>query len=381
VLFGALYGYHVLFSSPYFMPLHLSSAQFTQLLVIEQPARYSLRFPKCLLHNSCKSYEQAEIMKTTDNVYRIDLAGTQYQNPRYLQSRARINSLIDHYMSLEVLSDRLSDLPQQFSTPQPRPWEPIDWQGINRDQIIGVKPEIFLQILASAAEIEAPIRSYGRESWCYLQHIYPQMARFMGGIFDDNGNILEIGVWEKEERQHCPTFRKIYQQLTAEKLQVKPNSVNGCQSTGDAWQDTYKHVISRLSTEWGATSVYLWLMVHSTGALQQAISQPLQDEINHLAKFWGFSRWAFSQSYFNQLKGSTKNLIALLKHHQIERTHGNDVFNTSLSLKQLSLVVELTFTFTRVMVRLRRWNRELSRSYLRHLFGTAPMVDAPRKVA
>jgi hypothetical protein len=77
----------------------------------------------------------------------------------------------------------------------------------------------------------------------------------------------------------------------------------------------------------------------------------------------GFSRWAFSQSYFNQLKGSTKNLIALLKHHQIERTHGNDVFNTSLSLKQLSLVLELTFTFTRVMVRLRRWNRELSRSY------------------
>ncbi|MEG5047568.1 hypothetical protein QUB26_24115, partial [Microcoleus sp. B4-C1] len=50
-------------------------------------------------------------------------------------------------------------------------------------------------------------------------------------------------------------------------------------------------------------------------------------------------------------------------------------------LKQLSLVLELTFTFTRVMVRLRRWNRELSRSYLRHLFGTAPMVDAPRHVA
>jgi hypothetical protein len=62
-------------------------------------------------------------------------------------------------MSLEVLSDRLSDLPQQFSTPQPRLWEPIDWLGINRDQIIGVKPEIFLQILASAAEIEDPIRS------------------------------------------------------------------------------------------------------------------------------------------------------------------------------------------------------------------------------
>ena len=70
-----------------------------------------------------------------------------------------------------------------------------------------------------------------------------------------------------------------------------------------------------------------------------------------------------------------------MKHHHIERTHGNDVFNKSLSLKQLSLVLKLTFTFTRVMMRLQRWNRELSRSYLRHLFGTAPMVDASRKVA
>ena len=70
-----------------------------------------------------------------------------------------------------------------------------------------------------------------------------------------------------------------------------------------------------------------------------------------------------------------------MKHPQIEGTHGNDVFNKSLSLKQLSLVLELTFTFTRVMVRLRRWNCELSRSYLRDLFGTAPMVDAPRHVA
>jgi hypothetical protein len=341
----------------------------------------SLQLLKCLLHNNCKSYEGAENMKAISKLHTIDLAGDRYQHLRYLQTRARINSLIDHYISVEVLSDRLSDLPEQFYNPRPRPWEPIDWQGINRDQIIGVKPEMFLQILASAAEIEAPIRSYSKESWCYLQHIYPEMARFMGGVFDANGNILEIGVWEKEERQHCPTFRKIHQQLTTEKLQVKPNSVNGFHSTGDAWQDTYKHVISRLSTEWGATSVYLWLMVHSTGALQQAIAQPLQDEINHLAKFWGFSRWAFSQSYFNQLKGSTKNLISLLKHHQIERTHGNDVFNTSLSLKQLYLVWELTFTFTRVMVRLRRWNRELSRSYLRHLFGTAPMVDSPRKVA
>lgn len=56
----------------------------------------------------------------------IDLAGSRYLKPQYLQNRARINELVDNYLAINVLSDRLSDLNEQFVRPQPRPWQPIN---------------------------------------------------------------------------------------------------------------------------------------------------------------------------------------------------------------------------------------------------------------
>jgi hypothetical protein len=300
----------------------------------------------------------------------IDLAGYCPANPNYLQMRARTNHLINHYMGINQLSDRLTDLPMQFVLPQTRHWEPIDWQAINSSQIIGVEPQLFTLILSGATEIEAPIREYSRESWQYLQTLHPEMAYFVGGVRHDDGAIQTLGVWEKEERQHAPAFNKIYQQLTGEKLQPKPNSVEGYEaSTTPPKAAIEAHMISRISTEWGATAVYLWLMAHSTGALQQAIAQPLQDEINHLAKFWGFSRWAFGASYRQQLQGSTRNLLALAKHHQGERTHGDELLNSSRSVEELTNAIGLGFSLMRVMVRLRSWDQELSPSFLNHLFS------------
>jgi hypothetical protein len=301
-------------------------------------------------------------------------AGNPLDRPGYLRTRARINMLIDEYLSVEQLSDRLSDLPSQFETPHQRHWEPICWKQIDRSQIIDVEPELFLKIVASAAEVEAPIRDYSKESWDYFHGLHPQMATFMGGTFALDGTTLSIGIWEKEERQHAPAFRKLYQQLTGEELVSKPNSVNGCHPSSDPWEDLHDHVLSRLATEWSAVSVYLWLMAHSTGELQRAIAQPLQDEVNHLAKFWGFSRWAFANSYYQHLKGSTSNLAALLKHHRRERTYSGDLVSRTRRIDNAIYAMELAFAFLRVMTRLRIWNRELTNSYLRHLLGQPPMI-------
>jgi hypothetical protein len=306
-----------------------------------------------------------------------DLAGYCPKNPSYLQTRARVNRLIDRYLTIAILSDRLSDLPYQFIMPCTRPWEPINWQRISANQVIGIDPALFAMMIAGATEIEAPIREYSQESWNYLKAVHPQMAFFVGGDWDQTGAVKTMGVWEKEERQHAPAFRKIYQQLTGEKLQPKPNSVAGYQPNGDPWNAVYHHTLSRITTEWSAAAVYLWLMAHSTGELQQAIAQPLQDEVNHLAKFWGFNRWAFAESFFTQMKGSTHNLVNLLKHHQGERTHSEDLTGT----EQLNHAIELTFTLMRVMVRLRAWNKELSPSFLTYLFGISPLSQCSQAAA
>jgi hypothetical protein len=310
-------------------------------------------------------------MKDTKQIQlHTDLAGYCPAYPNYLQIRARMNRLVDRYMSIELLSHRLSDLPTQFTKPHTRIWEPIDWKSISREQIIGVDPDLFIMLVAGATEIETPIREYSNESWNYMKSIYPQMAYFLGGEQRPDGSIVTMGVWEKEERQHAPTFKKIYHLLTGEKLQPKPNSVDVAGAGDSALADVYRHTLSRISTEWGATSVYLWLMAHSTGALQQAIAQPLQDEVNHLAKFWGFCRWAFDGTFSQQLKGSARNLIGLMNHHQGERTHSGNILGVATTVD----AVELAFTFSRVMVRLHAWNRELSHSFLNHLFITQPQL-------
>jgi len=61
-------------------------------------------------------------------------------------------------------------------------------------------------------------------------------------------------------------------------------------------------------------------MAHSTGDLQNAIAQPLQDEIGHLAKFWGFTCWAFSDNMSARMSSATGQLMGLFKHHRSERT-------------------------------------------------------------
>jgi hypothetical protein len=305
-----------------------------------------------------------------------DLAGRVHGKTTYLSTRARVNRLVDQFLSVEVLSDRLSDLPSQFSTPHQRPWDTINWKQVNAAQIIGVDPHLFVQIISSAAEIEAPIRGYAQESWDYLHHFHPQMAQFVGGEVSPETGHQSVGIWEKEERQHTPVMRKLYQQLTGEVFQPKPNAVAGYKPGENPIDEIYQHLCSRISTEWSAIAVYLWLMAHSTGQLQQAIAQLLQDEVNHLAKFWGFSRWAFGSSSVAQFKTALGDIFALVQHHRGDRTNGKEMLSAGQILHQLPRLIEIGFTFVRVMIQIHAWDKELSRSYLKHLFGVPTLATA-----
>lgn len=293
-------------------------------------------------------------------------------SPRYFGIRCRVNQLIEAYLAPQTLSACLTDLPVQFTNPHQRPWGAVNWNEIHHSQIKGISPELFVQILAGAAEIESPIRSYSRESWDYLQNLHEPMAHFLGGTYGEDQSIQVVGTWEKEERQHCPALCKMYQQLTGQKLTVKPNTVGGYMPSDSPWEDACHHLFSRISTEWSAIAVYLWMMAHTTGALQQAIAQLLQDEVNHLAKFWGFSRWAFSGSFVARFQKSAGYIFALAQHHKGDRSHGNEILSIPQLVQHAPYAVELGFTFLRVMVWLRNWDKELSPSFLRHLFGPVP---------
>ena len=312
----------------------------------------------------------------------VDLVGQINSHPHYFQSQSRIKSLIDHYLSFEELHDRLRDLPIQFEKPQPRPWKFINWQAINRSQILGIDPNVFLAIIAGAIDTEAPIRGYTQTSRQYLENLHPQLARFVGGTVAENGDLLELGLWEKEERQHTPALLKVYFHLTGEKITPTLRTARGYQPTDDPYEDLYRHGLHRVVTEYGATCLYLWLMAHTTGPLQAVLEELVRDEINHMAKFWGFGVWAFPASSLIQIGHTLMQTLKLNLMHK--NTHSNLIYTLLrmrgvLNWEAWSLSNKVTFVFTliRIMYRLWCWSNRLTLEYLQQLFGVPPARTEP----
>ncbi|MEL6930114.1 MAG: ferritin-like domain-containing protein [Cyanobacteria bacterium J06600_6] len=223
----------------------------------------------------------------------IDIAGAVCFRPNFFQTKSRINHLIDRYLNDMELGDRLEDLPQQFIDPKPRPWSNINWQAIHPEQVIGLELDIFLSILKGALDTEAPIREYTQTSRQYLEPIHPSMARFVGGLVAVDGKMIELGLWEKEERQHTPALKRLYQQLAQETITPTAKTAKSHQAGANPYQDLYRHGLHRIVTEYGAVCLYLWLMSHTTGTTQQILGELLQDEVNHLTKFWGVGMWLY----------------------------------------------------------------------------------------
>jgi hypothetical protein len=322
----------------------------------------------------------------------VDLAGRLYPQPHCLQTRSRINFSIDRYLSFSNLSDRLADLPTQFANPQPRPWQAIYWHDINPSQIVGLRVEVFLAVLLGAMTVESPIRGYSQVSGQYLSRFHAPMARFVGGDFAEDGSLIDLGLWEKEERRHSPALAKIYKQLTGETLIVESVEVKPYQPSQNPHADMYRHGLHRVATEYGATCLYLWLMAHSTGALQRVLEEILLDEINHMTKFLGFGIWAFHSSDRTDFKSS---LWGIAGRHWERRSplnpqiNGNHYWRSALDLvrtfvRVMDLVnwkvwhpiskLELTYTFMSVLRQILRWHSDLTPAYLQELFGNPPSI-------
>jgi hypothetical protein len=318
----------------------------------------------------------------------------------YLQTFTSISNLVETYLCESKLRDRLADLPVQFENPQPRPWAPIDWQALDRSQIVGVSPEVFLSVIVGSMEVEAPIRGYATVSFRYLEKLHPKMARFVGGTFAEDGSLIEPGLWEKEERQHAPTLAKIYRLLTGEKLRIKPSGVKRYVPSDNPREDLYGHGLHRIATEYGATCLYIWLMAHSTGALQQVFSELVVDEVNHMTKFWGFGLWAFPESLITRIRLTIAHLINRTPHSRFDssdnqKTQANylrsvvELFQTfgrvmglvAWNSWPLNTKLELIFTFVQVMHRVRRWQSSLTQSYLQQLLGVSPCVGQRLQLA
>ncbi|MBD3882465.1 ferritin-like domain-containing protein [Phormidium tenue FACHB-886] len=295
----------------------------------------------------------------------------------YVQTQHRLKELLNYYFSTAHLNDRLQDLPHQFHHPQPRPWKPINWRAIALDQIVGMHPQVFLAILQGAIDTEAPIRGYTQTSRQYLEPLDPRMARFVGGVVGADGNLLEPGLWEKEERQHTPALLKVYTQLTQQKVIPQSHPVRPYHSSADPVGALYRHGLHRVATEYGAACLYLWLMAHTTGPLQALLEELVLDEINHMAKFWGFGVWAYADSSLSRIGWTLLRMMKGRMTYQPDRSSLIGTLHrmtTVLRWQTWSAINRWTFAFTCIhaLRLLNRWNQNLTPAFLQELLGESP---------
>ncbi|PSB45963.1 ferritin-like domain-containing protein [Chamaesiphon polymorphus] len=285
-----------------------------------------------------------------------------------------IKDLIETYFDRDYLNDRLQELPRQFERPHPRKWAKIEWHQIESHLIVGIEPAVFLAILKGAIDTEAPIRDYTHTSRQYLDRIHPAMAEFVGGTVDELGKRSSKGIWELEESRHAPALIAIYQQLSGERIQPNPKQARAYQPTDCPDNDLYRHGLSRIATEYGATCLYIWLMGHSTGTLQQVIGEMLRDEINHLIKFWGFGVWLYPAPTGHRFIRGCRQLLPR------KSASGGNLLKTYY--RMLSVLHwnewswqhrwQLVVTFWLVMQRLLAWHHSLNSAYLKQIFGILP---------
>lgn len=281
--------------------------------------------------------------------------------------RKQISHLIDVYFSEQILWQRLQELPQQFSHPEPRPWPQIDWQGVHPDQIVDIELPVFLSILQGAIDTEAPIRDYSQTSRRYLEPLHPAMARYVGGEVGPEGKLLAVGLWEKEERRHTPALLKIYRQLSGAAILPTGRQVRAYTPGSDPCSDLYSHGFHRIATEYGAACLYLWLMAHCTGPLEAVLAELTRDEVNHMTTFWGFGTWFFPESSLWKVMGKVFQPSAQPSHllRTLKRMAG------VLAWSDWSLTNKFSFGFTciQVLYRLWHWQRSLTPKNLEAVLG------------
>jgi hypothetical protein len=122
-------------------------------------------------------------------------------------------------------------------------------------------------------------------------------------------------------------------------------------------------------------------MACTTGTLQQVFAELLQDEINHMTKFWAFGAWLFPESYLKKIYRTLCRFIVLKNltqtSHVKSTMHLVSTFGRMMGVLNwnswsLNNRVELFYTFTLVMRRLWCWNSTLKPEYLEKLLGMYP---------
>jgi hypothetical protein len=88
------------------------------------------------------------------------------------------------------------------------------------------------------------------------------------------------GAWCSEERRHSNTLARIIERLM--KKSPRRDNPNKPMIVTAGEEDALRHLISRQTSEWNASSSYILMAAHATGHLANLIRNLERDEVKHL---------------------------------------------------------------------------------------------------
>ncbi len=147
-------------------------------------------------------------------------------------------------------------------------------------------------------------------------------------------------------------------------------------------QDLYKHGLHRVTTEYSAVCLYIWLMSHATGTTQQVLAELLQDEVNHLTKFWGMGMWLYPDGAEQLIKHllSQINTILPVSYESSSKSSLKSTFQRMMSVlnwQSWSILSrgELIYTFVWTLKKMWHWSSQLTPEYLQSCCATPEFFE------
>lgn len=232
-----------------------------------------------------------------------------------------------------------------------------------------VSPDFINRAMLVAMEIEDPIAEYTVQSGEGFRFLLPTLGRFMGKNDEQARYARENGIphcesaWCAEEGRHGPAYGHFVEKLSGFKPgHGNPNSILEVHSNEE---EALRHLWSRSTTEWDASSVYVVFAAHAReGVLKDAILNTASDEIKHLTVVSGADRYLHGHRPWKRIWEMLKITKYFIESHREERSTGG-VFT-----ENWAFMLEVAWVHILVEFRVRHYLKHLPFSVLYKIYET-----------
>ena len=256
-----------------------------------------------------------------------------------------------------------------------RPWRKVLLREIEPQNVAGIELWEMALMLNIAMEDEEPILEYTHQSGEGFRFLLPTLGRYMGRNQEQARYTAEHGLewcegaWCAEERRHSNTLARIIERLM--KMPPRRDNPNQPIIVTASEEDALRHLISRQTTEWNASSGYVVMAAHATGHLHNLIRNLERDEVKHLcimsaadAYLLGPRRW---RRFFALVRTGLGNFT-----RQKQSRSGGDAFGSNPVTAIEGIAAHLLTEF-----HLRKWLKTIPLRTLALVFETPSSLPEP----